>query len=253
MPLLTINLRDVLLAQNQRVEREFVSVRRRRKLREQELAKLMVSPTELAQLGYERDADSDAALRMLGINNTQREAVPEDRLPAERIVHLEAIRRICTNYGLVFRPFQDYRGQLAREVAIEVLRLRALLGHDPTADRFFVAAPKEMFCDSLTANDPFLFYEIGPDEYYLVHQWGLDSSPLRLIAHWPRGTRLRLFVTRTLLCAAAAGLVAYVDAATEVDHVWPTIGFILTAACWIRSFWAFKYRRGAHERHWYQS
>ena len=251
MGLLSINLREVLLAENELVQQRFISVRRQRHLWDQEVQKLVCSKSELRDLSCPQDTDAQEALRLLGISGSAREQVPEDQLPAHRIVHFEAIRKICMDYGLVFRPFRSYKGQLAKEVAIEVLRLKTILGHDPITTRFFIAAPKEMFCDCLTPNDPFLFYEIGPDEYYLVHQWGLDTSPLRLIAHWPRGTRKRLFATRTVFCLLA--LVGLFVLREDLAKNWAEVGTGMVLACWARFAWEYRYKRGVHERRWYRA
>lgn len=249
---LRINLRKVLLAENEVVQRRFVSARRRRLLRASELEKLKITQDDLARMDWPQDTDLAEALRILGIEDTERENIPEDRLPADRIVHLEAIRRICTNYGLVFRPFRDYKGTLAKAVAIEVLKLKGMLKHDPAPGRFFITAPKEMFCDSLALNDPFLFYEIGPDEYYLVHQWGLDTSPLRLITHWPRGTKRRLFATRTVFCAALAIAIPLAAEQLVLLRPWTVGSMAVVFCCWLRFLWEFKHRRGVHERRWFQ-
>lgn len=252
MSLLHINLQDALLAENELAQTRFVSARRLRHLRNHELRKLIISRDELKQLDYPEDTDLKEALRILGIQDSIREDVSEDKLPADRIVHIQAIRTICMNYGLVFRPFRDYNGQLPKEVAIEVLTLKGILGHDPDPCRFFIAAPNEMFCDSLNPNDPFLFYEIGADEYFLVHQWGLDTSPLRLIMHWPRGTRTRLFATRTLLAVIAIGCLAAGGALWESVRPWMFAGAIGVAAYWFKSVLDYRCKRGGHEKRWFQ-
>ena len=252
MRFLHINLQHALLAENELAQTRFVSDRRLRQLRNHELKKLIFSRDELKRMDCPEDTDIQEALRILGIQNSIREDVAEDKLPADRIVHIQAIRTICTNYGLVFRPFRDYKGQLAKEVAVEVLTLKGILGRDPAPGRFFIAAPKEMFCDSLNPNDPFLFYEIGPDEYFLVHQWGLDTSPLRLIMHWPRGTPTRLFASRTVLAVIAIGCLAASGTLWESVQSWMFAGAIGVAAYWFNSLQNYRYRRGGHEKRWFQ-
>lgn len=253
MPLLRINLRDVLLAHHRRVERTHLSGRRARALRARELEKLRISSDDLAPSGGRAETDTEAAFRILGISDRIDRDAAEDRLPPERIVHFEAVRRTCVNYGLILRPFRDYKGLLAKEVASEVLKLRSMLGHEPAANRFYIAAPREMFCDSLTASDPFLFYEIGPDEYYLVHQWGVDASPLRLITHWPRGTRRRLFAIRSAACVLLAGVLADALGRFNVPAEAGWIGAMLLTGAWLRSFWEFRYRRSSLDRRWYHA
>jgi hypothetical protein len=250
MSVLRINLRDVLLAENARVQRKFLSDRRRRLMRNEELQKLVVTKDDLRKLRFPHDTNRQEALRILGISESPRDELPEEGLPAERIVHFDAVRRICMDYGLVFRPFREYKGQLAKGVAVEVLALKALLQHDPIATRFFIAAPTEMFCDSLSAKDPFLFYEVSPDEYYLVHQWGMDTSPLRLLTHWPRGTPARLLAARTALCLFALIGLATQLASPDLER-WAFAGMCAVTCAWVKFLWDFKHKRGVHERHWF--
>lgn len=252
MGFLLINLRDALLAENAVVQRHFVSERQRRMRRTSELAKLKFDQHDLQRMEWPAGTDLEEALRILGLKDSVRENVAEDRLPADRTVHFEAIRRICVNYGLVFRPFRDYRGPLAKEVAIEVLKLKSLLGRDPEPGRFFIAAPKELFCDSLKPIDPFLFYEIGPDEYYLVHQWGLDTSPLRLVMHWPRGTRHRLLATRSVFCVAVIAAMQWAAVEWVYLESWIPLAVGAVLCCWLRFLWIFRNRRRAQERRWFQ-
>jgi len=98
----------------------------------------------------------------------------------------DEIREICLDYRLRFLPCKYFKGNISRDLPSAILRF--CKKHDiPHTDsylheRFFVMAPRGSFALEDKPKDPLLFYRIDDkDRYVLVHQWGNDLSPMRLV------------------------------------------------------------------------
>lgn len=126
------------------------------------------------------------------------------RLDPERVFSEESIRRLCVAYRLRFLDAGRFKGPLPPRALYELRRLE--LRSAAPLKGFKVMAPASRFklCDS--NSDPLLFVPVGPKHYYLVHRWGGDLSPWRILQAWPLRGPVELACSVIALAMLAAAL-----------------------------------------------
>ena len=105
-----------------------------------------------------------------------------DKLDANRIYHINQIKKICIDYRLRFLDAKLYKGQFPVEAIDEIKSIEHT--HQTSLSALKMMAPSKLF-KLENADDPLLFAPMGNGYYYLIHQWGNDLHPLRKLLVWP--------------------------------------------------------------------
>jgi len=119
-------------------------------------------------------------------------------LEADRIYHLDDIRKLCITYRLRFLDSNFFKGQIPEEAISRIRQLEK--DHDTPLSHFKVMAPSKLL-KLENADDPLLFAPIGNDYFYLIHKWGNDLHPFRKLLMWPYKNFENLVITVFLLSA----------------------------------------------------
>lgn len=116
------------------------------------------------------------------------------KLPQNRIMSTDAIRKVCIKFGLRFLPTRFYKGALDVGIGPAVESVKAALGGSfPVVDsveqldnytgtipagiakvQFSIAAPSEAFALQPRPVDPLMFLRLGSLKWFLIHKWGDD-------------------------------------------------------------------------------
>ena len=105
-----------------------------------------------------------------------------DKLESKKIIHLNAIKKICISFRLRFLDIHYFKGDIPIEAIDKIKELE--LDHGIIINSFKIMAPSVMFRLKKT-DDPLMFVPIGNNYYYLIHKWGNDLNPFRRIRMWP--------------------------------------------------------------------
>ncbi|MEC8090539.1 MAG: hypothetical protein VX027_04910 [Bacteroidota bacterium] len=105
-----------------------------------------------------------------------------DQLETNRIFHRDAIKKICIDYRLRFLDLSYFKADVPVEAIHKIQALEK--DHKTEVKHMKIVAPSKLF-KLKNADDPLLFVPIGNDYYYLIHKWGNDLHPLRLLMMWP--------------------------------------------------------------------
>lgn len=147
----------------------------------------------------------DDLLRAIVLSSRKERITTIEGLDGARIFHRDTIRGMCLKYRLRFLDAGLFKGDIPLQAlhAIRMLERRA----DGPIKSFMIMAPASRFklCDSEA--DPLLFIPVAKDQYYLVHKWGRDLSPLRAVFGLPGRSPLHLAVTIFLLAVISSLLV----------------------------------------------
>ncbi len=119
-------------------------------------------------------------------------------LEADRIYHLDDIRKLCITYRLRFLDSNFFKGQIPEEAISRIRQLEK--DHDTPLSHFKVMAPSKLL-KLENADDPLLFAPMGNDYFYLIHKWGNDLHPFRKLLMWPYKNFENLVITVFLLSA----------------------------------------------------
>lgn len=109
------------------------------------------------------------------------QALQPSLLDTQRIFHINQIERIAIRYRLRFLSSTRFKGTIPAEAISQIRQLEQQ--HDTVLNGFKILAPLELFTVE-KADDPLLFYPLGDEHYYLIHQWGNDVSPYRAMKYW---------------------------------------------------------------------
>ena len=105
-----------------------------------------------------------------------------DKIDANRIYHIDQIKKICIDYRLRFLDENLFKGQFPIEAVEEIKVIEKT--HQTELTSLKMMAPSKLF-KLENADDPLLFAPMGNGYYYLIHQWGNDLHPLRKFLVWP--------------------------------------------------------------------
>jgi hypothetical protein len=105
-----------------------------------------------------------------------------DELEADRIYHIDQIKKICIDYRLRFLDTRYFKGKYPQQAFTEIKNIEKK--HDIELKGFKIVAPSKLF-KLENADDPLLFAPMGNGYYYLIHKWGNDLSPLRRLLMLP--------------------------------------------------------------------
>lgn len=115
-----------------------------------------------------------------------------DIIDAERVYHIDQIRKICIDFRLRFLDAKLFKGQFPMEAVDEIRCIEK--AHQTELTSLKMIAPSKLF-KLENADDPLLFAPMGNGYYYLIHQWGKDLHPMRKWLVWP-------FKNLTTMCMA---------------------------------------------------
>lgn len=135
------------------------------------------------------------------------------------VFHINQIKSFCVDYNLRFLPSNKFTGWIDTELGPKV---RNFMKEKKVADydldkKFFVMAPPKQFElqeieDVSPRYDPFLFYQIDDEHYYLLHQWGKDLSSFRYVTGFAKrsfaSSQIHYFFITLALSMAFLGLFA---------------------------------------------
>lgn len=120
--------------------------------------------------------------RLKSNNNNTTNAFAFDILEADRIFHLQDIKKLCITYRLRFLDSGYFKGTFPEEAISKIRCLEQ--DHKTTLNNFKIVAPAKLL-KLENADDPLLFAPMGNEYYYLIHKWGNDLHPLRKALMWP--------------------------------------------------------------------
>jgi hypothetical protein len=181
MSLLTLNLEEKLLTQNDKIiaeAEEFVETAK----------KFLINESEDDNRLLDRIFDNkptkefDEKNKLIDINNTLREIF------GNKLFSIDQIRKTCIKYNLRYLPAKLYRGSRDRELPAKIKEFRnvyteAYCNHYkfPIFDEsnFHIMAPASSFNLKAKPKDPLLFYKVDKTHAILVHKWGNDLNILR--------------------------------------------------------------------------
>ena len=103
-------------------------------------------------------------------------------LDADKIYHIDQIKKICIDYRLRFLDSKYFKGDLPYEAIHQIKILEQK--HKTVLNGFKIIAPSKLF-KLENIDDPLLFAPIGNGYYYLIHKWGNDLNPFRKLLMWP--------------------------------------------------------------------
>ena len=104
-----------------------------------------------------------------------------DKIDANRIYHIDQIKKICIDYRLRFLDANLFKGQFPIEAVEEIKVIEKT--HQTELTSLKMMAPSKLF-KLENADDPLLFAPMGNGYYFLIHQWGNDLHPLRKFLVW---------------------------------------------------------------------
>ena len=105
-----------------------------------------------------------------------------EQLETKRIFHRDTIKKTCIDYRLRFLDLHYFKGDVPVEAIESIQALEQ--AHNTELQNMKIIAPSKLF-KLKNADDPLLFVPIGNEYYYLIHKWGNDLHPLRLLLMWP--------------------------------------------------------------------
>ncbi|ALM21745.1 hypothetical protein JCM19294_2048 [Nonlabens tegetincola] len=133
---------------------------------------------------------------------TPRNQFDIDLLDADRIYHVDQIRKICVDYRLRFLDTKYFKNEIPQEALNEIKQLEK--DHQMTMSGFKIVAPSKLF-KLEDKDDPLLFAPIGNGYFYLIHKWGNDLNPFRKAWAWC----VKSFENLILTTLVVSGLLAY--------------------------------------------
>lgn len=142
------------------------------------IEKALSKTRELTQEAHE--SNLDLLIKSLDIKSLN--AFDFDLLAADKIYHIDQIKKVSINYRLRFLDLKYFKNKLPQEALEKIQELET--AHDTQLGSFKIMAPSALFRLEKT-DDPLLFVPLGKDYYYLVHKWGNDLHPLRKVLMWP--------------------------------------------------------------------
>jgi hypothetical protein len=142
------------------------------------IEKALSKTRELTQEAHE--SNLDLLIKSLDIKSLN--AFDFDLLAADKIYHIDQIKKVSIDYRLRFLDLKYFKNKLPQEALEKIQELET--AHDTQMGSFKIMAPSALFRLEKT-DDPLLFVPLGRDYYYLVHKWGNDLHPLRKVLMWP--------------------------------------------------------------------
>lgn len=142
------------------------------------IEKALSKTRELTQEAHE--SNLDLLIKSLDIKSLN--AFDFDLLAADKIYHIDQIKKVSIDYRLRFLDLKYFKNKLPQEALEKIQELET--AHDTQLGSFKIMAPSALFRLE-KADDPLLFVPLGKDYYYLVHKWGNDLHPLRKVLMWP--------------------------------------------------------------------
>ncbi len=191
----------------------------------------------------EEEQKHDDVLNAVILSSRREKIVPLHGLDPQRIFSLEAIRRSCVKYGLRFLDAGLFKGTIPPQALHHVRMLERNAGVPLTSFKIMAPASRFRLCDSEV--DPLLFIPVGEDRYYLVHKWGRDLSPWRMVMSWPTRTPLNLGITVVLFAALISmlmpgGVLAALGMPRSIFMIWCTmVSMSFTVFGWFAFFGQF--------------
>jgi hypothetical protein len=151
---------------------------------------------EVSEILEENTRQRDAIKLKLKGSGSDENNFKTDLLEANRIFHLEDIRKLCITYRLRFLESNFFKGEIPEEAISKIRQLEK--EHDTPLSGFKIMAPSKLL-KLENADDPLLFAPLGNDYFYLVHKWGNDLHPFRKLLMWPYKSFENLVFTVFLL------------------------------------------------------
>jgi hypothetical protein len=169
----------------------------------QRLERILLGQHEFMQEVYgmlEQEQKHDDVIRAVVLTSRGKGPVEVRNPDPARIFSGGTIRSLCIKYRLRFLESGLFKGPLPND-AVHAIRMLERHAGGPI-HAFRVMAPAERFklCDSEV--DPLLFVPLGDDRFYLVHKWGNDLSPFRVLLGLPVRTPVHLAATVLLVALA---------------------------------------------------
>lgn len=144
----------------------------------------------------------DDILRAVVLSSRTEHVVRISGLDPQRIFHRDAISALCVKYRLRFLDAGLFKGEVPKQ-ALHAIRQLERQADGPLLS-YKMMAPSARFRLSDSEVDPLLFVPVGDDRYYLVHKWGKDLGPQRVLLGWPVRSPMHLGLAVLLFAMAIA-------------------------------------------------
>lgn len=151
-----------------------------------------------------KSAEESAVLRSFNLDQLQRSVehnrgvqITMEKVKAEygNAYHKDSLKELAIAYDLKLLPLEEYKGGIDSLLASKIVAFCKERGLAPDrvvhSNSFFVLGPYESFNlghntvkrRPIVAKDPLLFYKdpIEKEMFILVHKWGNDFSPFRML------------------------------------------------------------------------
>lgn len=165
----------------------------------------------------------------------------QDIINAKGKVYRESdIRKLCFKYDFKFLPPSEYIGKVPPSLG------KALMDYGVNSKprgNFKILAPREMFRREIVSwEDPVLFYYLGNGYWEVVHRWGNDMNPIRvlksawrLLTHWncrkfSMDAYIFIYVTLFLAGGLLSFFLSWIPAIHQFHNFlsWSVFGFVVS-------------------------
>ncbi len=174
----------------------------------------------IAEVGaiLEEEQKRDDILRAVVLSSTGGKENHIPGLDPDRVFLEDEIRSLCVKYRLRFLDGGCFKGKLPMQALYELRLLEARANVPLRGFKIMAPASRFQLCD--TNADPMLFVSVGPKQYYLVHRWGSDMSPLRSFVAWPFRSLVSLAASLGVLALLAAAITPSAIITTDPSAGW---------------------------------
>jgi hypothetical protein len=146
--------------------------------------------------------DKEVLLRLSQEAKENSTANSHVNLDKNRIFTLDTINEICIKYRLRFLDSKHFKGEFPYAAIAEINKFEK--EHKLKIGQFKLLAPAKLFNLEDSNEDPLLFAQIGPQQFYLLHQWGKDLKWYRALVNFPLRSIYAFFLSSILFAALVA-------------------------------------------------
>lgn len=199
------------------------------KVQEKELKEIASDKavTEVKALLTESSAEDRNILKTMGLDthleiadNKHTKLIELNELNSKyngHVYHIDTIKKLAVDYRLRFLNTRRYKGAINVEVPAKIKAFakenNIELNPSTLEYKFFMLAPAEDFDirdvkKIIPHKDPALFFKVDDSHYRLIHKWGGDFTPLRLLQGWRWKNRRNFWFFSILVGFLFASIIA---------------------------------------------
>jgi hypothetical protein len=158
-----------------------INITQELKTERQKMAAALEKANSILESSAQKDSNILDRLKKENDNGIQYIEIQKEDF--ENIYNIEQIRIICINYRLRFLDTKHYKYEFPYAALLKIKEFEKR--YNTTIEKFRIIAPHKAFELQDENQDPLLFAEIAPNNFYLLHQWGNDLSWHRKFLYFP--------------------------------------------------------------------